>query len=287
MTPLIDQPTTSVRFLRAASALMEEAHDHVSDVAWLVTRADGDDLVVLCAAGEEPTLGEGERVRPRSDADVMLPLELPDGSVFGALCALGAASGPHNEAHMAQAQRVADVLSTVLAAEWEAWSAANQAAQQARRAARAVDEALVDPLTGVTDRRGWDLAVEAEERRRRRYGGHAASVAVDVDDLAGVNRAEGHLGCDVWRRMVAATLDEASRDSDTIARIGDDEFALLALDCDDAQVRVVVSRLRRALALLGVGATVGGASRRAGVGLPAAWSEAEGVRQADKVRRGD
>ncbi len=284
MTRLMERPATTTRFLRAASALMEEAHDHQSDIAWLVTRADGDDLVVLCAAGEQPALREGERVRVRSEADVMLPLELPDGSFFGALCALGA-GGEHHDAHSVQAQRIADVLASVLAAEWEAQSAAEQADQLARRAARAVDEALIDPLTGVANRRGWDRAVEAEERRRRRYGGHASVVLVDVDDLAGLNRSQGHLGGDLCLRMVAAIMDEASRDSDTVARIGDDEFGLLALDCDDAQVRVVVSRLRRALASQGIGASVGGASRRAGVGLPAAWEEAEGVLQTDKARR--
>ena len=285
MTRLMERPATTTRFLRAASALMEQAHDHLSDVAWLVTRADGEDLVVLCAAGEEPALREGERVRVRSEADVMLPLELPDGSFFGALCALGAAGTAQYDTHVAQAQRIADVLASVLAAEWEARSATERADQQARRADRAVAEALIDPLTGVADRRGWDRAMETEERRRRRYGGHASVIVVDVDDLAGLNRSQGHLSGDLCLRMVADTLDEASRDSDTVARVGDDEFALLALDCDDAQVRVVVSRLRRALAQQGIGASVGGASRRAGVGLAAAWAEAEGVLETDKARR--
>ena len=281
----MERPATTTRFLRAASALMEQAHDHLSDVAWLVTRADGEDLVVLCAAGEAPALREGERVRVRSEADVMLPLELPDGSFFGALCALGAAGTAQYDTHVAQAQRIADVLASVLAAEWEARSATERADQQARRADRAVAEALIDPLTGVADRRGWDRAMETEERRRRRYGGHASVIVVDVDDLAGLNRSQGHLSGDLCLRMVADTLDEASRDSDTVARVGDDEFALLALDCDDAQVRVVVSRLRRALAQQGIGASVGGASRRAGVGLAAAWAEAEGVLETDKDRR--
>lgn len=264
---------------------MEDAHDHLGDVAWLVTRADGDDLVVLCAAGQEPSLGEGERFRPDADADVLLPLELPDGSMFGALCALGGGRSAHHDAHLSQAQRLVDVLSTVLAAEWEADAAAQRAEEEARRAERATEEALTDPLTGVANRRAWDRAIGAEERRRRRYGGHASIVVVDIDALRMVNESQGHLGGDLLLRLVADTLGDASRDSDIVARVGGDEFALLALDCDEARLRIVVSRLRRALAETGVGASVGGASRRPGVGLEAAWTEANGVLEADKVRR--
>ena len=276
------RPPTSARFLRAATALVEDAHEHVGDVAWLVTRADENDLVVLCAAGQEPSLKEGERIRPASEADVLLPLELPDGSIFGALCALGAGGDP---AHLEQARRVVDVLSSVLAAEWDAHTAAERADEQARRAERAEQEALLDPLTGVANRRAWDRAVEAEERRRRRYGGHASVVVVDLDSLRSVNAAQGHLGGDLLLRMVADVLNDASRESDIVARINDDEFGLLALDCDEDQLRVVVSRIRRVLATQGVGASVGAATRRPGVDLDAAWAEAEGVMRADKVRR--
>jgi len=218
----------------------------------------------------------------------MIPLELPDGSIFGALCVLGAGEGTaggEHERHLARAQRVAGVLTTVLAAEWDAHTALERAGEETLRAERAGGEAFVDALTGVANRRGWDRAVEAEERRRQRYGGHASVVMVDVDDLAGVNDAHGHLGGDLMLRMVADTLGEVSRDSDTVARVGDDEFALLALGCDEEHLRVVMSRLRHALGRQGVGASVGGASRRPGVGLPEAWIEAEGLMNADRARR--
>ena len=279
---------TSARFLRAAQALVEEARDSGGGVAWLVTRADGEDLVVLCAAGQGSTLAEGDRVHPNSESDVMLPLELPDGSIFGALCAMGAATEPareEHERHLAKAQRVAAVLSAVLAAEWDAHSASERAGEEALRADRAQDEAFMDPLTGAANHRAWEQSVVTEERRRQRYGGHASVVMVDVDDLGGVNTAHGHLGGDLMLRMVADTLGEVSRDSDTVARVGDDEFALLALGCDEDQLRVVILRLREALGRQGVGASVGGSTRRPGVGLPEAWFDAEVEMNADRRRR--
>ncbi|MDQ3679153.1 MAG: GGDEF domain-containing protein [Actinomycetota bacterium] len=275
----------SARFLRAAGALVEDAHDHGGGVTWVVTRADGDERIVLCAAGTERALEEGEHLPPTSEADLMLPLELPDGSVFGFLCALGAAREGH-AGHHSRAQRMADVLSTVLAAEWEAHSALDRARDEARRADRAGEEGFVDPVTGSANRRAWDRAVEAEERRCRRYGGHASVIVVGLDDLDGLDEAHGAVGGDRMLRMVAGTLSDASRDSDTVARVADGEFALLALDCDEPHLRVVVSRLRHALDRQGVGVSVGGASRRPGVGLPAAWSEAEVLMSADRARRG-
>ena len=278
------RPPTSARFLRTATALVEEARERAGDVAWLVTRADNDDLIVLCAAGQEPTLREGERIRPSTDADLLLPLELPDGSVFGALCAMGAGRDQAS-VQMSQAQRLADVLSSMLAVEWEARESALRAEAEAKRAQLAEEEALLDPLTGVANRRAWDQAIEAEERRRRRYGGNAAVVVVDVDDLKQVNDAQGHLGGDLLLRMCADTVDATSRDSDLVARIGGDEFGVLALDCDEPQLRILLSRLRRALDETGVAASVGGAVRRAGVSLEEAWAEADAAMYAEKAQR--
>lgn len=287
MDPERNRPSTPARFLRAARALVEEAHESAGELTWLVTRADGDELVVLCAAGQAPGLEEGERFEPNSGSDVLITLELPDGSVFGALCVLGAAEEDvaRDERHLVHARRTAEVLASLLAAEWDVHTALKRAGEETLRAERARDEAFVDPLTGAANRRAWDRAVEAEERRRQRYGGNASVVVVDVDDLSGVNAAHGHLGGDLMLRMVADTLVEASRDSDTVARVGDDEFALLALGCDEDHLRVVVSRVRQALGRQGVGASLGGASRRPGVGLREAWLEAEVLMNTDRARR--
>src|SRR5438445_9966839 len=76
-------------FRAGATAIVEEACEAAGGGAWVVTQADGDSLVVLCAAGETPVLREGETVVLGGANEMVLPLELPDGSIFGALCALG------------------------------------------------------------------------------------------------------------------------------------------------------------------------------------------------------
>ncbi len=285
-TTAMGRATTSARFLHAANALVEDAREQAGDVGWLITRAEGDDLIVLCGAGQEPSLREGERIHPSSDVDLLMPLELPDGSVFGALCAMGA--GPEDQASVPRPllKRLVAVLRTMLAAEWEAREAQMRAESEARRARQAEQEALTDPLTGVGNRRAWDRALETEERRRRRYGGNASILVVDVDGLKEINDTQGHLGGDLLLRMTAGYLDATSRDSDLVARIGGDEFGVLALDCDNAHLRVLVSRIRRALEIQGVEASIGGATRKPGEGMEEAWAEADAAMYQDKARRG-
>lgn len=275
----------SARFHRAAVAVVEDAQVHVGDVAWAVTRSDGEDLIVLCAAGEEPNLKVGERIRLRPDEDVSVPLELPDGSVFGALCGLGGAPQRHAALPQAQVQRLADLLTAILGAEWDMLQCAERADAASVRADQHEEDALKDALTGLANRRAWDRAVEAEERRCRRYGHHAAVVVIDVDDLKGANDTGGHAAGDDLLRRLATVLQTTSRDSDLVARTGGDEFAVLALDCGEPHLRVLTARLRRALVEAGVGASVGGACRVPGATLSQAWADADAAMYADKYRR--
>ena len=288
MTPTtaMSRATTSARFLNAATALVEDAREQAGDVGWLITRAEGDDLIILCAAGQEPSLQEGERIHPSSDVDLLMPLELPDGTVFGALCAMGAGPEDHTSVPRPLLNRLVAVLRTMLAAEWDVREAQLRAETQARRAEHAEQEALTDALTSVGNRRAWDRAIEAEERRRRRYGGNASILVVDVDGLKEINDTQGHLGGDLLLRMTAGSLDTTSRDSDLVCRIGGDEFGVLALDCDNAHLRILVSRVRRALETQGVEASVGGATRKPGAGMEEAWAEADAAMYEDKASRG-
>ena len=278
-------PLASARVRRAAQAVAEDARERVDDVTWVVARGTGDELTVVCRAGDGPGTEEGALVRPDLATDVVVPLELPDGSAFGALCGLGAATSRHAPVPVAPLRRLADVLAAVLAAEWEIERHAVRAENEARRAVQAEGEALTDPLTGVANRRAWDRAVDLEERRLRRYGGQASIIVVDVDDLRVVNNSQGHLGGDLLLRMVAGTLVATSRESDVVARTGGDEFGILALDCDESRLEALLGRLRKALEEQGTPASVGGVCWRPSAGIEEVWAQADRVRYAEKSRR--
>ena len=154
------------------------------------------------------------------------------------------------------------------------------------RARSAEAEAATDILTGAGSRRHWERLLDAEEARCARYGHPACIVAVDLDGLKAINDREGHRAGDEHLRRAARALATASRAADVLARVGGDEFALLAVDSDLRTARVLVALLADALAAAGVTAALGLAEREgAEGGLTAAWAEADRRMYAAKRRR--
>ncbi|HET7487594.1 MAG TPA: GGDEF domain-containing protein [Acidimicrobiales bacterium] len=274
----------SARFRVAAATVVSDAAELVPSRTWVVARVDGEDLVVVCTAGGARTAAVGERLVLDTERDLRLPLTLPDGSTVGFVCALGGA-GDDDAVAAARASRLAALLGAVAGAEWEADIQSRRADAATVKAQQVEVEALTDALTGVANRRAWDRALEAEERRRRRYGGDAAVVVVDLDDLKRINDGQGHLHGDLLLRLVASIIRQTSRESDLVARTGGDEFAILALNCDEQDLAHLVDRLRTALGEEGVSASVGGACRRETTGIAEAWAEADDVMFEDKARR--
>lgn len=90
----------------------------------------------------------------------------------------------------------------------------------------AVAEAATDPLTGLCNRRGFDMALEAALRRGSRF----ALAHLDLDHFKRVNDTLGHAAGDAVLTAVARILREATRARDVVARLGGDEFVLLLED---------------------------------------------------------
>ena len=163
---------------------------------------------------------------------------------------------------------------------------AEERAERARlHAERVQAEAATDVLTGAGSRRHWEDALLAEEHRCARYGHAACVVVVDLDGLKRENDALGHRAGDSLLRNAARALIEGSRATDIVARVGGDEFAILAVDTDLLTGRVLVERLATALAAAGVKASLGLAERKPEEGLGGAWSEADRRMYASKRRR--
>jgi diguanylate cyclase (GGDEF)-like protein len=133
------------------------------------------------------------------------------------------------------------------------------------RTAQAEADARIDPLTGALNRRGWEDALRREQARLGRRRGRAAVVVLDLTGLKARNESEGHAAGDRLLAEAARQLTRAARADDYVARLGGDEFALLALDA--RSVRLLRSRVRRALARAGIDAAYGFAAaiRRRGL----------------------
>jgi diguanylate cyclase (GGDEF)-like protein len=91
----------------------------------------------------------------------------------------------------------------------------------------AVNDSLTDPLTGIANRKAFEQRIASEWSRVKRYGGTLGVLMIDVDDFKQINDRHGHEVGDRTLKSVADWLVSSTRATDTVARIGGDEFAVL------------------------------------------------------------
>jgi diguanylate cyclase (GGDEF)-like protein len=241
--------------LQIPSAMRRRMLDSVTPASAVETELEA----LARRTGEDKTLVE--------HAYVGAPLVVND-QLFGFLCGLdmsGTDTAHHDSSHLMTAARI---LSTILRDELE-----NETLL--RRAERAEAEALVDELTGLFNRRGWDRLIEREEKRSARYGHGATVFMMDVNGLKQKNDLEGHLAGDDLLRRVADAVRSVIRDHDIAARLGGDEFAVLAVESDDDESLAMQHRLEAAFAAADVNLSIGTAHRHHDGDIPDAVNRAD------------
>jgi len=127
--------------------------------------------------------------------------------------------------------------------------------------------ALVDPLTGLYNRRFAERTLKAEIGRAQRKGYALTLVLFDLDNFKQINDRFGHAAGDLVLKEFADRLTKAVREADTAARLGGDEFMLLLTECDSSQVPSVLERLES------IEVNVDG--QRIPVGFSVGWKEYE------------
>lgn len=107
-----------------------------------------------------------------------------------------------------------------------------------------------DPLTGLPNRSLFYDQVAKVLERAKHDGEHFALVLIDIDRFKNVNDSLGHDAGDVLLKMVAEALSEELRDTDSVARLGADEFVIVLERVNSvANVEQVVARILQRLAL--------------------------------------
>lgn len=133
---------------------------------------------------------------------------------------------------------------------------------------------ITDELTGVWNRRGFSILAEKELARAARRTHPLLLFYMDMDGLKDLNDTFGHAAGDRVLFDVARLLQESCRGSDVVARIGGDEFVLLAADEHGEGERVITDRIRKAVLRLNesrrhareIGLTIGALSVTPGEG---------------------
>lgn len=105
---------------------------------------------------------------------------------------------------------------------------------------------LRDDMTGLYNRRGFSLLAEQRLKDDRRSGSTLTMVYADVDHLKAINDQFGHNAGDIALVLCAQALEATFRESDIVARIGGDEFVVLA-EADTREFTTVALRLEKEL----------------------------------------
>ncbi len=101
-----------------------------------------------------------------------------------------------------------------------------------------------DPLTGLANRRHFELTLASEVDRVARAGEPALVLMIDIDHFKKINDAHGHPAGDVVLKAVAQALHDCIRPMDTVARFGGEEFSMILPNCAPAFAQAVAERIR-------------------------------------------
>jgi len=108
-------------------------------------------------------------------------------------------------------------------------------------------QATHDALTGLVNRREFERRLEEAIESGHRGDGQHVLCYLDLDRFKIVNDTSGHLAGDSMLREVAKLLRDAVRDSDTVGRVGGDEFATLLVGCPLDKARQIADDLTRSV----------------------------------------
>ncbi len=109
------------------------------------------------------------------------------------------------------------------------------ALERTSHAATLRTQAVTDPLTGLPNRHALQKSIDHAIAMARRKGRALAVLFVDLDGFKHVNDADGHEQGDRVLQEIARRFAGRTRDMDTVARIGGDEFVVVMEDLDDGR----------------------------------------------------
>ncbi|MDR1943576.1 MAG: sensor domain-containing diguanylate cyclase [Synergistaceae bacterium] len=115
------------------------------------------------------------------------------------------------------------------------------------------EQAIHDPLTGLSNRTLFSGNLSMAIARARRAGGGGAVLVIDLDRFKQVNVVHGYIAGDDLLAKVGRRLFAEVRGTDTVSRIGEDEFAVLLADIgNDSLMKIVPEITKRICDSIGV-----------------------------------
>lgn len=104
---------------------------------------------------------------------------------------------------------------------------------------------LTDPLTNLPNRRHFDIMIDNELKRSKRYNRVLSLILIDLDNFKQFNDRKGHIAGDKVLSGHSAIMQSAIRDIDFICRYGGDEFVVVLPETDESFAKGVGERIRK------------------------------------------
>lgn len=174
---------------------------------------------------------------PGARSEIAVPL-LVEGRVIGVLNAESVEPRAFSHTHRQTLSVVARQAAIVIRAA--------QLREETRRLA------VTDALTGLYNRRHFSHHLDLAVARARRHGETLALLMLDLDHFKSINDRFGHHIGDRALQLAAGALSGSVRESDVAARVGGEEFAILAVHADAEAALAAAERLRAAIEGLAV-----------------------------------
>ncbi|ONG39843.1 hypothetical protein BKE30_08720 [Alkanindiges hydrocarboniclasticus] len=294
----------SASFEDAGRAVLNFLHQRLDFDLWMITRTEGDDWIVLQSEDHGYQVKPGQvfhwadsfcshmvqgmapRIAPCSDdielyatapiakmvpikAYIGFPLLRENGELFGTLCAIDPQPKPES---IRQEQELIDLLSNLLSVILQNEL---QRTQYTRYFERLQVESLIDDVTQLYDRRAWDRLINAEEERSRRHGHPSAIYTIKMDNWQEINETQGKAASNALIKRATVALKKILHDHDILARLREDEIAILNITLDKAKADDFFHYIRQTLQHVDVKASIGYALRHPSTGLHHALAQAE------------
>jgi diguanylate cyclase (GGDEF)-like protein len=153
------------------------------------------------------------------------------GQTLGLLVLSSSRAGSFRVSDIQPLESVADICATAI--------------QNAHYVERVKQLAYLDGLTGIFNRRFFELRIEEEMERARRFETGMAVIMVDIDQFKRLNDEFGHLLGDEVLRQVSSIFSQQLRKIDVVCRYGGEEFAILLSQTSLQHAMGVSEKLRR------------------------------------------
>lgn len=172
---------------------------------------------------------ESRRLFKETGSRMSIPL-ISFGQTLGVLTLHSARLNAFRKNELQSLESVADICANAI--------------QNAHYVERVKQLAYLDGLTGIFNRRFFELRIEEELERARRYGAGMAVIIADIDQFKLLNDEFGHLLGDEVLRQVSSLFHQQLRKVDVVCRYGGEEFAILLSQVNAQQALAIAEKLR-------------------------------------------